>query len=182
MVGIDVVGLQADAGLAVARRRARGRRGEGDGGHLVARRHLDPTVAVAERHVDALLEAERLDIELDRTVLIGHRDNDRADLVDASPGVGHDILLGVGITPAETAHHSALPGHVGLISMLVGRKLKWDPAKEHFVGDAEVDKLLRHGDGWLGKHPERQLIVSRYLKRRTFLMDQAFAQPFFEQR
>src|SRR5207248_8803138 len=80
-----------------ARRRARGRRGEGDGGHLVARRHLDPTVAVAERHVDALLEAERLDVELDRTVLIGHRDNDRADLVDASLGVGHDILLGLGL-------------------------------------------------------------------------------------
>ena len=34
------------------------------------------------------------------------------------------------ITPVETAHHSAIPGHLGLISMLVGRKLKWDAQKE----------------------------------------------------
>jgi 3' terminal RNA ribose 2'-O-methyltransferase Hen1 len=50
-----------------------------------------------------------------------------------------------------------------------------DEAKHYFVGDAEVEKLLRHGDGWLGRHPERQLIISRYLKRRQSLMDQAVA-------
>jgi len=49
-----------------------------------------------------------------------------------------------------------------------------DEEKHYYVGDAEVDKLLRHGEGWLGKHPERQFIVSRYLKRRSSLMDQAF--------
>jgi predicted dehydrogenase len=46
------------------------------------------------------------------------------------------------ITPAETAHHSAVPGHLGLISMLVGRKIKWDVQKEQIVGDAEAAKLL----------------------------------------
>ena len=50
-----------------------------------------------------------------------------------------------------------------------------DDEKHYFVGDAEVDKLLRHGEGWLNTHPERQLIVTRYLKRRASLMDQAFA-------
>jgi 3' terminal RNA ribose 2'-O-methyltransferase Hen1 len=50
-----------------------------------------------------------------------------------------------------------------------------DEEKHYYVGDDEVEKLLRHGEGWLGKHPERQLIVSRYLKRRSSLMDQAFA-------
>jgi hypothetical protein len=34
------------------------------------------------------------------------------------------------ITPVETAHHSAVPGHLGLISMLVGRKIRWDVATE----------------------------------------------------
>ena len=34
------------------------------------------------------------------------------------------------LTPVETAHHSTLPGHLGLISMLVGRKLRWDVKKE----------------------------------------------------
>jgi len=46
------------------------------------------------------------------------------------------------ITPVETAHHSAIPGHLGLISMLVGRKLQWDVAKEVIVGDADASKLL----------------------------------------
>jgi len=46
------------------------------------------------------------------------------------------------ITPVETAHHSALPGHLGLISMLVGRKIKWDVAKEEIIGDAEATKLM----------------------------------------
>ena len=46
------------------------------------------------------------------------------------------------ITPAEVAHHSAIPGHLGLIAMLVGRKIKWDAKKEVIVGDAEASKLL----------------------------------------
>ena len=46
------------------------------------------------------------------------------------------------ITPAETAHHSSLPGHLGLISMLVGRKLKWDSQKEQILGDADASKLM----------------------------------------
>ncbi len=46
------------------------------------------------------------------------------------------------ITPAETAHHSAIPGHLGLISMTVGRKLKWSVATEQIQSDAEASKLL----------------------------------------
>jgi predicted dehydrogenase len=46
------------------------------------------------------------------------------------------------ITPVETAHHSAIPGHLGLISMLVGRKIKWDAAKEEIIGDPEATKLM----------------------------------------
>jgi hypothetical protein len=46
------------------------------------------------------------------------------------------------ITPIDTAHHSSIPGHLGLISMLVGRKIKWDKAKEVITGDAEASKLL----------------------------------------
>ena len=46
------------------------------------------------------------------------------------------------IAPVEAAHHSAIPGHLGLISMLVGRKIKWDAKKEVIVGDAEASKLL----------------------------------------
>ena len=56
-----------------------------------------------------------------------------------------------------------------------------DEEKHYYIGDAEVDKLLRHGEGWLGKHPERQLIVQRYLKRRSSLVDQAMARLLDEE-
>ncbi len=46
------------------------------------------------------------------------------------------------ITPAETAHHSAIPGHLGLISMLLGRKLRWDAKTEHILDDPEASQLL----------------------------------------
>ena len=46
------------------------------------------------------------------------------------------------ITPVETAHHSAIPGHLGLIAMLSGKKIKWDSAKEKIVGDSGASKLL----------------------------------------
>jgi 3' terminal RNA ribose 2'-O-methyltransferase Hen1 len=50
-----------------------------------------------------------------------------------------------------------------------------DDEKHYYIADAEVDKLLRHGEGWLSKHPARELIVHRYLKRRISLIDQALA-------
>jgi hypothetical protein len=46
------------------------------------------------------------------------------------------------IAPVQTAHHSAIPGHLGLISMLVGRKLEWDVAGEKIVGDNEATALM----------------------------------------
>ena len=46
------------------------------------------------------------------------------------------------ITPVETAHHSAIPGHLGLIAMKVGRKIKWDAKKEKILHDDEASKLL----------------------------------------
>jgi 3' terminal RNA ribose 2'-O-methyltransferase Hen1 len=40
-----------------------------------------------------------------------------------------------------------------------------DAEKHYWVGDAEVEKLLRRGAGWLAAHPERDFITGRYLKR-----------------
>lgn len=50
-----------------------------------------------------------------------------------------------------------------------------DNAKHYWVGDAEVEKLLRHGKGWLEHHPERDFITQRYLKRRRDLVDDALS-------
>ncbi|AZI44637.1 3' terminal RNA ribose 2'-O-methyltransferase Hen1 (plasmid) [Deinococcus psychrotolerans] len=44
--------------------------------------------------------------------------------------------------------------------------------KPYFLDETEVDKLLRRGAGWLGTHPERELIVRRYLQLRS-LIEQA---------
>jgi 3' terminal RNA ribose 2'-O-methyltransferase Hen1 len=50
-----------------------------------------------------------------------------------------------------------------------------DDEKHYWVGDDEVEKLLRHGEGWLGAHPERELIALRYLKHRRSLVREALA-------
>ncbi len=46
------------------------------------------------------------------------------------------------ITPVQTAHHSTIPGHLGLISMWVGRKLHWDVKHEKILDDPAASKLL----------------------------------------
>jgi hypothetical protein len=38
-----------------------------------------------------------------------------------------------------------------------------------------VEKLLRHGEGGLGEHPERELITNRYLKHQKRLAQEALS-------
>ncbi|MBR8839669.1 MAG: 3' terminal RNA ribose 2'-O-methyltransferase Hen1 [Stigonema ocellatum SAG 48.90 = DSM 106950] len=51
-----------------------------------------------------------------------------------------------------------------------------DDDKHYWVGDDEVEKLLRHGEGWLSNHPAREQITNRYLKRQRHLTRAALAQ------
>ena len=46
------------------------------------------------------------------------------------------------ITPAEVAHRSASLGHLGLISLQVGRKFKWNPETEEIAGDPTAASML----------------------------------------
>jgi 3' terminal RNA ribose 2'-O-methyltransferase Hen1 len=39
-----------------------------------------------------------------------------------------------------------------------------DAEKHYWVGNDEVEKLLRKGEGWLAAHPEREAITARYLR------------------
>jgi len=50
-----------------------------------------------------------------------------------------------------------------------------DADKHYWVGKDEVEKLLRHGEGWLQAHPEREAIVSRYLRGFRKLTREALA-------
>ena len=47
------------------------------------------------------------------------------------------------VAPAETAHRSITPGHLGYVANAVGRSLRWDPQAERIVGDDEAEKLLK---------------------------------------
>jgi len=50
-----------------------------------------------------------------------------------------------------------------------------DDDKHYWVGDDEVDKLLRRGGEWLAGHPEREAIAGRYLKHQRRLSDEALS-------
>src|SRR6266571_414694 len=51
-----------------------------------------------------------------------------------------------------------------------------DDEKHYWVGEDEVEKLLRHGEGWLASHPLREEIATRYLKHQPGLTNLALAQ------
>jgi 3' terminal RNA ribose 2'-O-methyltransferase Hen1 len=71
------------------------------------------------------------------------------------------------VTLEATTRLAALLTHLAVLIPVL------DGTKHYWVGDDEVDKLLRRGEGWLHGHPERAYIVSRYLKRRGVLTRQA---------
>ena len=48
-----------------------------------------------------------------------------------------------------------------------------DDEKHYWVGRDEVEKLLKRGEGWLAQHPEKRLIVKRYLAHRYGLTREA---------
>lgn len=50
-----------------------------------------------------------------------------------------------------------------------------DNDKHYWVGQDELEKLLRQGEGWLAQHPEREMITSRYLKYQRSLAREALA-------
>jgi 3' terminal RNA ribose 2'-O-methyltransferase Hen1 len=56
-----------------------------------------------------------------------------------------------------------------------------DDDKHYWVGDSEVEKLLRHGEGWLREHPERELITNRYLKHQKRLAREALGRLLGEE-
>ncbi len=47
-----------------------------------------------------------------------------------------------------------------------------DDAKHYWVAPDEIEKLLRAGEGWLAGHPERRLVITRYLAHRRTLINE----------
>ncbi len=46
------------------------------------------------------------------------------------------------VAPAEVAHRSIMIGHLGIIAMKTGSKLKWDPVNERFENDEPANRYL----------------------------------------
>jgi 3' terminal RNA ribose 2'-O-methyltransferase Hen1 len=57
-----------------------------------------------------------------------------------------------------TGRLSALLNHLYVLIPVM------DDAKHYWVGDDEIDKLLKRGEGWLDRHPAKDLVVRRYLR------------------
>ena len=51
-----------------------------------------------------------------------------------------------------------------------------DGEKHYWVGDDEVQKLLRFGEGWLQEHPQKEAISQRFLKNQRGLVRDALEQ------
>jgi len=64
----------------------------------------------------------------------------------------------VGLTLAGEVRLADLLAHLTVLIPVL------DNAKHYYIGEDEVQKLLRRGEGWLERHPERELIVRRYLR------------------
>jgi 3' terminal RNA ribose 2'-O-methyltransferase Hen1 len=119
--------------------------------------------------------------------------------IPSLPCAGGEELLQRLFTPlgyrvSVTAHAPNVPGEPGEQPTLFGIELAatktlsdllshlyvlipvLDNEKHYYVGDDEVAKLMRHGEGWLAQHPERELIANRYLKYRRTLADDAIKQ------
>jgi 3' terminal RNA ribose 2'-O-methyltransferase Hen1 len=92
----------------------------------------------------------------------------RYPLDENFPGWGDSAYYSLALTNAITLQQLLTHLYV-LIPVLDGDKHYW-------IGDAEVAKLLRHGEGWLSTHPEKKIIARRYLKHRRNLFDEALAQ------
>jgi len=46
------------------------------------------------------------------------------------------------VSPVEAGHSASTIGNVADIALRLGRKLKWDPTQDRFVGDNEANNML----------------------------------------
>jgi len=110
-----------------------------------------------ERLVRALFEPLGWRVEVERVPL----DSDY-------PAWGEGRVMRLTLT--GTARLEALLSHLYVLLPVL------DDQKHYYVDVAEVEKLVRHGEGWLAQHPERELVTRRYLRYQRSLVRLAVAQ------
>ena len=65
-----------------------------------------------------------------------HRRGHRRDFLDCVKTRAQTI------TPVAIGHRSAIPCHLGNISMILGRSIRWDAEREVIVGDTTANRML----------------------------------------
>lgn len=83
--------------------------------------------------------------------------------VQAIPGADGEPSRYVTLRLSGTARLRDLLNHLYVLIPVL------DDDKHYWVGEDEVEKLMRRGEGWLEGHPFRDLIVRRYLIHRKAL-------------
>ncbi len=186
VLDIDPVGL------------VRGRRGpEGEGGLLAQYVNDRPyvassflSVAIAEAFGTAMAgrskerpELATVAIPLEATIAVVSCRGGESFLRRLFEPLGYDVEVRAhalddgGPQPAEDRYFTlALRASKRLAELLAHVYVLLpvlDGEKHYWVGDDEVEKLLRVGEGWLATHPERDLIARRYLKHRRSLVREA---------
>ncbi len=97
---------------------------------------------------------------------LGYKTTITSFLLDEKfPGWGHSPYFKVQLE-GETRLKDLLTHLYVLIPVL-------DDEKHYWVGDAEIDKLLHHGGGWLSCHPMKEEITRAYLKHQRSLISDA---------
>lgn len=92
----------------------------------------------------------------------------RLPLDDRFPAWGESSLYRVTLRAQQTVQNVLTHLYV-LIPVM-------DNAKHYYVDAAEIDKLVRRGEGWLAVHPEKELIARRYLAYKRQMVQAALEQ------
>ena len=132
-------------------------RGDGKERAELARTPIDLTMTLAAvpcRGRETLIE--------DLFGPLGYAIETEADDVDPE-GAHQDITL------KATKRLSEMLTHIYVLLPVL------DNRKHYWIGDAELEKLMAHGKGWLEDHPHRDLIVQRYLGHRKSLTSEAMS-------
>ena len=65
-----------------------------------------------------------------------HRQGHRRDFLDCVKSREQTIA------PVEVGHRSAIPAHLGNITMMLGRTIRWDPEREVILNDPGANRML----------------------------------------
>ncbi|NLV42503.1 MAG: 3' terminal RNA ribose 2'-O-methyltransferase Hen1 [Candidatus Hydrogenedentes bacterium] len=92
---------------------------------------------------------------------------ERLPLDDHFPEWGESPYFRVGLRGTQTL--KVLLSHLYVLIPVL------DNDKHYWVSEDEAEKLLRHGEGWLAGHPERDQITRRYLRHQRRLVRETLA-------